>query len=243
MKNKINIAVCDDEEMILNSEFEMLKSVLDKKSIVYEIKKFNNPLDMSNSDVAYDMVFLDIEMDNMNGIDLARKVLEKNKECLLFFVTNFQVYLDSAFDVNAFRFLPKPLEIDRLERGINSGLMKIKERTLVLHTTELQTKVPVEIPITSIMYLENSNRHTHIVTTNRDFVAREPFSVLKNKILSETNYFAESNQSVFLNLKYVTYFDRLSVVVSYGNKKHELYMSRRKFKNFDTKMFEIARDL
>lgn len=240
---ELTVAICDDEIIALEEEYNMIHKAFEDRNITHTIKKFNNPLDLLNSDIKYEILFLDIEMSGMSGTKLAHKVLETNKDCLMFFITNYQMYLDNALDANAFRFLPKPLEKGRLERGIDSAITKIKNRNITIPVTNLKNKIVVEIPISSILYIENCTRHANIVLTKYEFTAKESFATLKNKIQSKVDYFIESSQSIFLNLSYVEDYDKSSVLLSYGGKECGLYMSRRKFKNFDAKMFERACNL
>ena len=84
---KLNIALCDDEAADLKYEEELISSVL-PDNIDWVIDSFISPADMLKSDKIYNMVFLDVEMDDMNGIELARKLSEKKKDCMVFFITN-----------------------------------------------------------------------------------------------------------------------------------------------------------
>ena len=237
---KLNIAVCDDDILFLNSEYEIIKSVFDSKHIPQTAMKFNNPQDMIDSDTIFDMAFLDIEMDNADGIEVARKITERNDSCFIFFITNYPIYLDNALDVSAFRFLTKPLDKKRLTVGIDSALNKINEKNKILSVTNHKNKITADVLIASILYIENYNRHTRIVTTDTDFTATETYAVLKEKISSEVDFFIESSQSIFVNLKYVTNYDKSVTTVEYGGRKYRLNISRRKYKSFDEKMFKLA---
>lgn len=194
----MRIAICDDDAADLAAEYEIIGSVLDEKGVEYSFNKFSEPSELLAAD-GFDIAFLDVEMDGMTGIDLARRLHEINKDCLVFFITNYSVYLDSAFDVNAIRYLTKPIDRARLSSGIDSALERIE--------------------------------------------AAENFTEIKSAIESEVNYFAAPQQSYFVNLKYVTGYDKLNVHMTYGEKTYSAMVSRRLYKDFAAKMFKIAKDL
>ena len=66
----------------------------------------------------FDLAFLDIQMDEVNGITLAKELKKRNSKIALFFVTNYDEYQDDAMDVNAFRFFSKPFDVGRLYSGL-----------------------------------------------------------------------------------------------------------------------------
>ena len=153
------------------------------------------------------------------------------------------MYLDKAFDVNAIRFFTKPIEKERLREGIDRALERIDNMTKLLSVTNFNNKLSVTLPVSSIIYIENVGRHTHIVSTEYDFVAEEIFSLLKNKIECEVNYFAAPHQSYFVNLHYVSAHNKQEVTLSYAGNIYSAEMSRRQFVEFDKKMFLQAKSI
>jgi len=102
------IALCDDDKIALNNELRLIKDVLNEKKIKHSIDIFSSPQKLLQSDTVYDIIFLDIEMAEMDGISLAEKISITNKSCLFFFVTNYEAYFDNASNVRPFRFWTKP---------------------------------------------------------------------------------------------------------------------------------------
>ena len=240
---KLNIVMCDDDSVALNAEHELIASVFSDRGIDCSYDKFTDPDRLLSSDISYDIAFLDIEMEGTDGLTAAKKLMEKNKDCIIFFITNYSVYLDRAFDVRAFRYLPKPLDRARLESGIDSALERIRDRVRSIRLTNYKNKVEADIAVASIIFIETDGRHTHVVTTEHDFIAEEHFKTIKDMIEKEVTYFAQSHQSYLVNMRYVTYYDRLSVILSYGGKKYKAEMSRRQYNSFDEKFFKQAGEL
>ena len=78
-----------------------------EKGIEHCIDLYNSPSELEKSDKLYDIVFLDVEMRNTTGIEVAKRINKEAENCLIFFVTNYETYLDEALNVRAFRFWKK----------------------------------------------------------------------------------------------------------------------------------------
>ena len=102
----IRIAIVDDEKVIR----EQIKKLVEKKQIDCEIDTYGTGEDLLKADSVYDIIFLDIQMDGMNGIDTARALRQKADNTVLIFITGVKEYVFDAFDVAAFHYLIKPIE-------------------------------------------------------------------------------------------------------------------------------------
>ena len=91
---KLTIAICDDNKLVLENEKALIEETLKEMRIPYKMDKYQNPENLIKNAWQYDLVFLDVEMDEVNGIVAAESIHNVNKECLLFFVTNHEVYMD-----------------------------------------------------------------------------------------------------------------------------------------------------
>ena len=90
---KLNIAICDDNKLVLENEKTLIEETLKEMGMPYKMDKYQNPENLIKNAWQYDVVFLDVEMDEVNGIVAAESIHNINKECLLFFVTNHEVGL------------------------------------------------------------------------------------------------------------------------------------------------------
>lgn len=235
----MQILVCDDEAKAADELACMIQDIFKAKSIEVTIEKSTNPSKIIKSNKIYDMAFLDIEMGSKSGIEVAEAILRENSKCFVFFITNYSIYLDDAFDVKAFRYINKPVDRNRIKNSINKALLQIEERSNnIVLTTKMKRKV--KISVASIMYIENSNRHTYVVTKEDAFIADEPFAEVKALLEKESNSFILTHQSFFVNIKYVSYYDNTIVKLTYKDRVYEVHMSRRKYADFNEKMFVEA---
>lgn len=236
----VNVAVCDDDKEMLGEETELIRKVLEEKNIEYQLSVFDNPKALLTSEIIYDMVFLDIEMEEMNGVDLAYKIAAKKKDCLFFFITNHSVYLDKAFDINAVRYFVKPVDENRLSDGIDSAMNRMEDKYKKI-TVKSMSKTKVSVATAEIIYISNVGRHTHMVTTNQgEFEVWDVFSGVKNRIERQVSYFAMPHQSFYVNLRFVTNHTKELVTMSYAGRDYTACMARRRYRGFEEKFFGIV---
>src|SRR5699024_1307928 len=79
-----------------------------------------------NSKLNPDLIFLDIQMPKLNGIEVARKISNSNHHPHIVFVTAYEKYAIDAFEVDAMDYILKPITDERLEKGIGKILEKIE---------------------------------------------------------------------------------------------------------------------
>ena len=106
----------------------------------------------------------------------------------------------------------------------------------------METKKNYNIPIASIIFIENTGRHTKIYLTTRPaFVVEEIFSIIKERIESGVEYFAMPHQSYYVNMRFVDDYDKKEVKMSYGKRSYTAIMTRGRYRTFNDKMFEMAK--
>ena len=110
---------------------------------------------------SYDIIYLDIEMENMDGITVARKIREQDPYTILLFVSSYDSYYEQLFEVEPLRFLRKPINPEKFEEYFKIAygrLMNLDER---LHF-EFNKRL-YQIPYRSIMYMESRRRVIHLM--------------------------------------------------------------------------------
>lgn len=134
----IRAIIVDDEIPVLN----LLKMCLNKTEQVDIIGAFTDPfeaLDNINK-TKPDVVFLDIEMPDMNGLELASHLIENNDELMVVFVTGYNQYALEAFQVNALDYILKPVNPNKIQKCI-SRLIKLKLSSNVKELKEVEKKI------------------------------------------------------------------------------------------------------
>ena len=142
--------IVDDEILAIN----LLEAILKESAAVEVIGKFLNPLDaIANISILKpDILFLDIEMAEMNGIDFASKLGGLTSELDIIFVTAYEHYAIDAFSVQATDYILKPIEKARLIKTI--------ER-LTLRRKKFQLQTDIQLRNEDVQVIDNFHFHVH----------------------------------------------------------------------------------
>lgn len=106
----MNIAVVDDEEAIR----EQIGGFIKKRNPGFNISDFATGEELLAADTEFDIIFLDIQMKGMGGIEAAKAIRQSNADRVIIFITGIREYVFEAFDVSAFHYLFKPIEEQKL---------------------------------------------------------------------------------------------------------------------------------
>ncbi len=227
----MNIAICDDDIKMLSGEKIQIEQAVLQCGEECEIDVFTDPKDLTASLKKFDLYFLDVEMGQSNGIETAEALHKKNPGCLIFFVTNYESYMDEALNQHAFRFWTKPMDAKRLKYGIESAIKELQSRQRFLKTTV--NKRTVNILLKDIIFAYTENRITKIVTVNGEVETKDLFKNIREQLNAE--YFCEVHASYYINMNYVVSYNSDVVTCRYRDKSYDIRMSKRKATGFPKK--------
>ena len=165
----MRIAVCDDEELF-RIEF---KAVLDKVLInaEYDIDTFPDGSSLYEAFLKnpFDLVFLDIEMPGIDGITLAKRLRAISENVHIVFLTSHIEYALEGYEVNALRYLVKPVDMNKLNEVLKYVQDKKNNSRQIMIREEGEDIV---IDISDIIYMESMDKNVRIVTSKNEFVTR-----------------------------------------------------------------------
>lgn len=165
----MRIAVCDDEELF-RIEF---KSVLDKVLInaEYDIDTFSGGSSLYEAFLKnpFDLVFLDIEMPGIDGITLAKRLRAISENVHIVFLTSHIEYALEGYEVNALRYLVKPVDMNKLGEVLKYVQDKKNNSRQIMIREEGENIV---IDISDIIYMESMDKNVRIVTSKNEYVTR-----------------------------------------------------------------------
>lgn len=176
----MNIAICDDDASFRNSLEKHLKTYFDERSTSLNFFDFACGEDLLKSTILFDLVFLDIEMGEINGINTGKELKSRNPHNIIFVITSYESYLDDAFKINAFRFLSKPLNVIRLYKALDDATELINNDIIVFY--DMKSTSDVRIYSNDIIFIEIIKKKIKIVTVNDIYYSNEKISVWKNKL-------------------------------------------------------------
>ena len=231
----MKIAICDDDLKEINRIKDVISVYFSEKLINTEIYSFENGEKLLNSEIVFDMAFLEIEMPYLNGVETGKLLKQKSPNIIVFIVTAYSNYLDDAFELGAYRFLQKPVEVSRLYRSLDAALLSISSRDI--KTICVNSKSAV-ISTKSIVYCESYKRKTKVVTTEGEYISKDVLNFWKEKLTGLN--FGSPHSSFIVNFNYLKSFNRKSLILSYSGKDVEISIAPKKQREFRTKIFLFA---
>ena len=165
----MRIAVCDDEELF-RIEF---KAVLDKLLInsEYDIDTFSDGENLYRAFLSspYDLVFLDIEMPGIDGITLAKRLRADSENVIIVFLTSHIEYALEGYEVNALRYLTKPVDTTKLREVLRYIDDRKKKSSQIMIKEDGEEII---IDLNDILYMEAMDKNVRIVTSVKEYITR-----------------------------------------------------------------------
>lgn len=183
----------------------------------------------------FDLVFMDINMPDMNGLEVARKMRKVDGKIFLIFVTDLAQYAIKGYEVDAIDFIIKPVKYEHLRQKLNricSTLSEYKEEHKVLIRTENGNVI---LSTSDIFYVEIINHRLYYHAKSGTFDA---YGSLSDVEKSFPTSFARCNHCYLVNLEYVTSVDKFTVTVG----QDKLMISHPKKKEFQMALTKYLGD-
>lgn len=214
-KDAICVAICDDEAFMLDLLEEKVKKILPSAAV----ERFSSGRELLEGNTKADILFLDIQMSEVDGMETARLFRRQQRDTLIIFVTAAPEYVFQAFDVGAFHYLVKPLEEDKFSEVFGNTVQEIKRRKaesgesdgeyMMIQAGGVHTKILLK----DIIYAEVFNRKVIIHTINGDTEYYGKLSDLEKKVGED---FFRPHRSYLIHFKYVLRYDAVSAVMKNG---------------------------
>lgn len=229
---KYRIAICDDEQNQIEYITSIVTSWSNHKGHSCEIRTFASAeafLFEYEEDKAYDILLLDVEMKNMNGIELAKRIRKDNNRAEIIFITSHFEFVGEGYEVDALHYLIKPISLEKFTQVLTKAAEKLSvEPPSVVISCEGET---VKLYESDILYVESFLHYIVIHTKDNEYKIKENISVFENKV---SDVFYRIHRSYLVSLKYITRISRTSVNI--GNT--ELPLSRGKYDNINRAFIE-----
>lgn len=214
------MAICDDNR----ADVIYLKSFVEKwakkAEAALQIEYFSSAeafLFQYEEDKSYDILFLDIEMGEMNGVELARKIRKENRLVQIIFITGYMEYIAEGYDVEALHYLLKPVTAQKLNGVLDRAAERLKSKEKVL-CLELPGAV-VRVALGEIRYLEVQRNYV-TVHGAEDYTVKKTLHELEKEL---DGSFCRTGRSYIVNLHFVKKITRTQVILKDGR---EIPLSR-----------------
>lgn len=227
------IAVCDDEQVFVKDVADKIR----EQSEQCEISEFFSGEDLLRSSLEFDIIFLDIEMTGINGINTAFALRERKYDGMIIFLTSHTEFMPEAFKVKAFRFLDKPVDSVKF----NEAFSEVKKELINTEHILLSDRSgkTVYLKLTDIVYIEAYGDGTYIYSkTGNVYDTDKPLKYWKAQVGSE--HFFQIHKSFIVSFLYVSNITKDGKVLVKGLQR-QLDISRRNVVPFRNAFFDYIR--
>ncbi len=197
----MNIAICDDEQ----SQLEYVRTLIQEwgmqNNIQTDLRLFKSAEEFwfaYKKDV-FDIVLLDIQMNGQNGMDLARELREKQDKVGIIFLTGFADFLSEGYEVDAVRYLLKPVDKEKLFSALTAVFQKCKDKNKndrkILFPLGAESIAVYE---NEIFYVEAFSHSTRLVTKESNIEL--PLGIGDVESILSSDKFCKVHRSYIVNL-------------------------------------------
>ena len=165
----MRIAVCDDEEKFRTQAKEMIDKLAGSLDVVVDAYSDGNQLLAAFDKKPYDVLLLDIEMPVMDGITLAKKLRERSDSIYIVFLTGHVEYALEGYEVNALRYLTKPVQEEKLREVLRFVMDQNTSKKQLMIKEDGEELL---LNIADIIYFEAQNQYVMIYTEDGEHLIR-----------------------------------------------------------------------
>lgn len=167
----LSIAICDDEKNICDYLEKRTRKCLAGYDLEAQISVFGDGgelLECCKQDpTSFDIIFLDIKMKTINGVDCAKGLRDEGVDSLIVFVTSSAEYVFSGYEARAFRYILKTDLENAFDRIFGECLNELRKQTTDFYTVQTPS-LAKKIPLDDIMYFESKLRVIKLHTKNEE---------------------------------------------------------------------------
>ena len=232
----LSIAVCDDEVIECCNMARKIKDILEEMKIPCIIRQFQGGRELLQAIESYDIIFLDIMMQDLDGMKTAQMFREKDFDKILIFVSSSREYVFEAYDVEAFQYLLKPVDGRKLRRVLQKAVLKTESRSqeYIIVSRERQKK---KLYLDDIYYFEIKGRIVDVHGQEGIFTYYEQIGELESKLRDKG--FFRCHKSYLINLKYVDGYNRQEAILENGE---AIVIAKRRYEEFCQEVLKVMRE-
>ena len=232
----INIAICDDEQVILNSIEKLVTDFFHSQNIEIKIFLFSSGEELLGSGKDIDILFLDIQMKQLNGIETARKIRSKGYKGFLIFITVLKEMVFQSFEVQPFDYLLKPIKYDNFQKTMERLLLSMKsadkENLLIQRGSESSI-----VSFGEIIFCEIIDRKVYVHLKSAEVI--DYYDRIENLEKKLDNRFFRCHRSYLINLQYlISYKNGFAHMVE----NHQIPVSRLRSKEFSNVILQYMKE-
>lgn len=232
----IKIVICEDEK----EQQELLKAYIDQifegLSVKYKLDVFSSGEELlENYKKDTDVLLLDIQMGQINGMDTARNIRELDGKVEIIFITSLIEYALEGYEVRAYRYLIKPVKYENLKENIINCIKEVDIKNKYIMVKEQGNQI--KLNINEITYVEVQKETITIHTLNEVYKTNGTMINIEKEI--DCNRFFRCHKSFLVNLEHIKSIKQYVARLENGE---EIPVSRYRFKETKDKFFNLIEE-
>ncbi len=221
MNEMIKIGICDDEPIILEILDELIEECLLEMKAEGEIILFHSGDEVLEEIESLDILFLDIEMPGMDGIEVGHKIKNYKTDCNIVLATGREERYKEAFRIKAFNFVTKPFEKEEIKETLE---MCFEERLDMKKIEVYNQRNKFEIYLKDVRYILAGDSYVEFILEKGRF--RKEISLLKLEKTLDKRIFFRINRHCIVSMRWITkykdgiiFMEDMQFKISRRNKK------------------------
>ena len=233
----IRIAICDDEKHMSDHIRAMASDFFRKKNREIQLRTFLSGEDLLNYDGQSDILFLDVQMKGMDGLETARKLRADKFRGFLIFITVLKEMVFQSFEVQAYDYLVKPVDEKQFGKTMErlyTSMQNASEDSLLVQQGYERRIVPKD----EIVFCEIIDRKIYLNLTSGEVV--DYYERIENLESKLDSHFFRCHRSYLINLKHLKGYKNGTAYMDNGK---EVPVSRLRSKEFSGVVLQYMKNI
>ena len=229
----IKIAICDDQNTSVDTLAEKISKYCDEHNTECEIFTYKSGEELLKSETdELSIIFLDVDMGALNGIDTAKEIRKTNKDVIIIYVSGYVQYAPAGYQVKAFAYILKN-DIDALFNNVMDEVFKELNFKEDIYKIKIDSK-DISLPLKDIVFIESFDKTVDIHHINGEkYTIKAQINDIYNELKSKG--FLQIHKSYIVNMQHVLKAKNYVVALSNGR---ELVASQRRWKDIMAEYLE-----
>lgn len=221
----MKVAICDDDPVQARFLCSVVRNWAGRDNRPITIEAFGSASEFLfewREDKSFDVLFLDIQMPGLNGMDLARTIREKDDVIQIIFVTGYSEYMPEGYEVSALHYLVKPVKEDQLVTCLDKALKRVKTETralLIAHNGE-----NIRIHQEDIVYIEAYAHSVVISTLDQRYETKTGIGEFPKRL--DSTLFCNPHRSYIVGIRHIRKIERSCITL---DNNVQIPVSRRRY--------------
>lgn len=223
-EEKLILGICDDEELICKELMSVIHKVLEEQRITGKVEYFTSGRDLLKEIDRFGLVFLDMDMPDMDGMEVGRKIEAENQECKIVVASGREDRFKETYRIHPLRFISKPFD----EEEVKDAIKAYTENLIGYAEIEMyRNRKSCWFRQRDIQYIASNRGYVEITVDG--FVYRKDISLKQLEEILDKEMFFKVHKSYIVNLLWVKEIKADEVFVG----KIKVPLSRRQKKEFE----------